>query len=258
MFRRTAANLLGRETLRQRALREPPRFRPRAGRSAREPAPLEYRTREIVSELSYGVLRESPAVLHEFRQVILVDGRPVMDQQRARRRLVAGLRSADDRARQQLLESFGRYTLRGAATDFTPALLMFTARRLAEFSFEISGRARVGAEPALILRFRQIAGGGAFAVLQERELIRLPLEGELWVRESDGLPLRIVLLSRRQQGGRELSDHAIVDYAPHPQGVLVPASVVRRLHAGELLVEEDVFLYSDFRIFSADAEVKFP
>lgn len=258
IFRQAAVKLIALETLRQRALKDPPRLRPRAGKSAREPAPPEYRTREIISEYSYGTLRESPGVLHEFRQVVRVDGRPVADPQRARRRLLTGLRSADDRARQQLLESFARYTLRSAATDFAPALLMFTPRGLASFRFEPAGRARVGAEAALILRFRQAAGAGGFTVYQERELIRLPLEGELWLRETDGLPLRIVLASRRQQGGQELSDRAIVDYAMSPHGVLVPVSVVRRLHAGDLLIEEDLFQYSDFRMFSAEAEVKFP
>lgn len=258
VFRQAAVKLIAQETLRQRALQAPPRFRPRAGKAARRPAPLEYRTREIVSELSYGILRESPGVLHEFRQVIRVDGRPVINRQQARRRLLGGLRSADDRARHQLLESFARHTLRGAATDFGPALLLFLPHRMADFRFEPAGRARLGAEAAFILRFRQIAGYGALAVYQERELVRQPLEGELWVRESDGLPLKIQLSGRRQQGGQQLTDMATVDYAQSPHGVLVPVSVVRRLYAGDLLLEEDVFRYSDFRMFVADTEVKFP
>lgn len=257
VLRENAVKLIARETLRQRALRQP-RFRLRFGKSAREPAPPQYRTREIVSEYSYGVLRESPGVLHEFRQVIRVDGRAVNPPLQARRKLIASLRSEDDRARRRLLESFGRYTLRSAATDFGLALLLFTPRRLPEFRFQPAGRARVGAEAALLLRFHQVAGTGAITVYQGRQVIRRPLEGDLWVRESDGLPLRIVLHSRRQEDNRELTDTATVDYMLSRHGVVVPVSILRRLHAGGLLIEEDLFEYSDFRMFVAEAEVKFP
>ncbi len=258
IFRQAALNLIARETLRQRALSQPPRFRPRIGKPPRKPTPLDYRTREIVSEYAFGLLRESPDVLHEFRQVVSVDGRPVGDPPRARRRLIAGLRSPDDRARQQLLEAFARYTLRSAATDLGLALLAFTPRRLADFRFEPAGHERVGAEPALLLRFRQIAGVGGWTVFENRQLTRHPLQGQLWVRENDALPLRILLTNRRQQDDQEVLDTAVVDYAPTAHGVLVPVSVVRRLAAGDLLIEEDVFQYSDYRMFAADAELKFP
>ena len=258
VFRRTAVKLIAQETLRQRALQPPPRFRPRAGQAATQPPPIVYRTREIVSEYSYGVLRDSPGSLHEFRQVLSVDGRPVSAPARARRKLLAGLSSPDDRARQSMLEEFARYTLRGAATDFGPALLLFAPGRMGDYRFEAGGKARVGAEPALILRFRQTGGPASLTVFETRQVVRHALEGELWVRETDGLPLRIVLRSQRRQGPDTLSDHATIEYAPAPFGVLVPVSVVRRLHAGELLLEEDVFRYSPFRMFAADAEIKFP
>jgi hypothetical protein len=258
VFRRQAVKLLAQETLRQRALQPPRRFRPRAGKAATEPPPAEYRTREIVSEYTYGVLRDSPGVLHEFRQVLRVDGRAVSGPVQARRRLLAGIKSADDRVKQRILEEFARYTLRGAATDFAPALLLFTPERLGDFRFEAAGKGRVGADPALILRFRQTGGPGGLTVFENRQVLRQPLEGELWIRETDGLPLRIVLASKRQQGERTVLDQATIEYAPSPYGVLVPVSVVRRMHAGDLLVEEDVFQYSAFRMFAADAEIKFP
>jgi len=258
VFRRTAVKLIAQETLRQRALQPPPRFRPRAGKAATQPPPIVYRTREIVSEYTYGVLRESPGLLLEFRQVLSVDGRPVSAPARARTRLLAGLSSPDDRAKRRMLEEFARYTLRGAATDFGPALLLFAPGRMDDYRIEAGGQARVGAEPALILRFRQIGGPGSLTVFENRHVVRHPLEGELWVRETDGVPLRIVLVSKRRQGDQTLLDHATIEYAPAPFGVLVPVSVVRRSHAGELLVEEDVFRYSPFRMFAADAEISFP
>ncbi|MGB9606316.1 MAG: hypothetical protein ACPL88_10630, partial [Bryobacteraceae bacterium] len=109
IFRQRAVNMIARETLRQRALRQPPRLRPRAGKAAFEPPPLEYRTREIVSEYTYGVLSDSPHTLHEFRRVIRVDGREVAPPAEARRRLIAGMHDPDDRVKLRLLEEFARY-----------------------------------------------------------------------------------------------------------------------------------------------------
>jgi hypothetical protein len=258
VFRRTAVKLIAQETLRQRALQPPPRFRPRAGQAATQPPPIVYRTREIVSEYSYGVLRDSPGSLHEFRQVLSVDGRPVSAPARARRKLLAGLSSPDDRARQSMLEEFARYTLRGAATDFGPALLLFAPGRMGDYRFEAAGKARVGAEPALILRFRQTGGPGPSPYSKPGRSFAMRWKANSGCARPTACPCASSSGANASQGPDTLSDHATIEYAPAPFGVLVPVSVVRRLHAGELLLEEDVFRYSPFRMFAADAEIKFP
>ena len=258
VFRHAAPKLIGRETLRQRALQPRPRFRPRIGKEATEPPKPEYRTREIVSEYTFGTLRESPGVLHEFRQVVSVDGRQLRTAEQARRKLVSGMRSADDHLKRRLLEQFERYGLRGAAADFGPLILLFTRRRLAGYSFQQSGRGRVGAEAAVVISFRETPGAESLTIFEGSRAVRVPVEGHLWLRENDGLPLRIALESRRQQDGATVLDQATVDYVMSPHGVLVPASVVRRRLIGDLLVVEDVFQYSSFRMFAADAEIKFP
>src|SRR5438067_11811571 len=84
VFRRIAPQTLTEETLAQRSLKPPPRFRPRVGTGVQEPTAAVYQTREIVSEYSYATLRDSPGVLHEFRQVISVDGRRVKTPEQAR------------------------------------------------------------------------------------------------------------------------------------------------------------------------------
>lgn len=257
VFARMAPKLLARETLRQRALQPPRRFRPRVGKAATEAPKPEYRTREIVSEYTYGTLRESPNVLHEFRQVISVDGRQVAQPDRARRKLIAGLRSPDDRVKRRLLEEFERYGLRAAATDFGQLIMLFAPRRLAGYSFQLEGRERVGAEPTVILRFRQTGGSESLTIFEKGEAIRQAVEGRIWLRDPDGLPLRISLESKRVQGSDTIMDQGTVDYVMSPHGVVVPASVVRRRLVGEVLVVEDVFQYSAFRMFAADSEVKF-
>jgi hypothetical protein len=77
VFRRIAPQILAEETLTQRALKPPPRFRPRAGAAAATPLTTTRQTREIVSEYSFGTLKDAPESLHEFRQVISVDGKTI-------------------------------------------------------------------------------------------------------------------------------------------------------------------------------------
>lgn len=258
LFHRTAPKLLAQETLRQRALRIPRRFRPRVGAAAAEPPKLEYRTREIVSEYSYGAFRDAPGILHEFRQVIAVDGRPVTAPAQARRKLLAGVRSADDRVKRRMLEEFERHGLSGAAADFGQLILLFRRQSLGNYRFARAGAARVGAEPSVILSFLQVAGQSAVTIFEKGRAIREPLQGRLWLREPDGLPLRIAIEVRRPQGDQTIFDEATVDYAMSSHGVIAPVSVVRKRLAGDRLLVEDVFQYSGFRLFSVETEVTFP
>src|SRR5215831_18260915 len=117
------------ETLQQRTLLPPTRFRPRIGKAAAEPAKPRLQLREIVSEYSIGVLKESASQnLTEFRQVISVDGRKIQSPETARHALSLGLKSADDRARKRMLEDFARNGLVDVATDYALILLSFSKR----------------------------------------------------------------------------------------------------------------------------------
>lgn len=256
-FRQAAPKILAREKLVQRTRKPQRRFHPRLGNTALEPPKPQYRTREIISEYGFAALAEAPGALHEFRQVISVDNRPVLAAEEARGRLTAGLRSADDRAKKRMLESFEKYGLTGAAADFGQVLLLFTRRRLKDYSFAPAGNGQVGADPARIFAFKQTGGAASFLILEKRKAIHQPLEGELWVRASDGMPLRIVLVSQHEEGGVAIRDESRVDYAMTPHGYLAPASVVRRQTSGGQLVVEDVYEYSDIRMFQSDSEVKF-
>src|SRR5438067_12783408 len=93
-FRRIAPQVLSEETLHQRALKPPPRFRPRIGTSAKEPPKPTWQQREIVSEYAFATFSNEKdanekaankkgakekdsaeaAVIHELRQVVSADG----------------------------------------------------------------------------------------------------------------------------------------------------------------------------------------
>ncbi len=256
-FRLAAPNLLAREKLVQRAIRPPKRFRPRLGSASLQPPKPQYRTREVISEYSFASFREAPGVWHEFREVVSVDNHRIASPEKARRTLTAGLRSEDERLKKQILEDFEKHGLKGAAADFGQVILLFTRRRLSDYSFAWLGVGRVGTEQARILSFRQTGGTASLEIFQNRKAVHEPLQGQLWVRATDWMPLRVLLIAERQEGQTEVRDDATVDYTSTPQGHLAPVSVIHRQTSGGVLVIENLFQYSDFRAFQADTDVKF-
>jgi hypothetical protein len=257
VFRQMAPRLITQETLAQRTLKAPPRFRPRIGQAALQPPKPEYRTREIVSEYAFSNFKDSPGVLREFRQIETIDGRRLVTQAKARETLAAGMRTEDDRSKRRMIETFEKHGLTGAAADFGQVLLLFTRSRLSDYSFSVHGQGRIGAEQATILSFAQHAGSGSLVIFQTRKALHVPLAGELWVRQPDGLPLRVVLRAARNEGFEEVRDEASVDYVMTPHGVLAPVAVVHREFSGDLMRAENVFRYAPFRLFAADADIRF-
>ena len=257
IFAQAATNLTGEETLQQKARKSPRRFRPRLGSGAVEPPKPEYQSREIVSEYGFAVLKEAPGVIHEFRQVVSVDGRRIKSREEARQSLARGLSSADDRVKKRMLEQFQRYGLAEAAADFGQLLLLFGQRRQADYYFRVMRQERLGAESAVVVDFQQRGGGGSLLIFQGKTAVHARLDGEIWAREGDWLPLGIKLRSSRQVNRLWIRDEASVDYTMSQHGVSVPAAVVHRQWAGQELLVENLFRYAAFRRFTAEAEVKY-
>jgi len=250
VFRRVAPQVVAEETLTQRSLKAP-------GREAGNPT---RQTREIVSEYSFGALKEAPAALHEFRQVISVDGRAVSAASTARHSLALGLASANDHDRKRMLEDFQKYGLTDAVVDFGPLLLLFTRRQSGNYHFELvepAGEDRIGADQVKIVAYRQVAGPDRMLIFEGRRAIHQPVEGRIYARAPDGLPLRVTMVASRESGKTIFRDEAVVDYTPNAQGFLAPAAVTHKGFAGDQLVVEDEFRYSAFRKFGADAAIKF-
>lgn len=259
IFRGAAPKVIARETLVQRAQRpRRHRFPVTIGGNTGQPPPVEFERREIASEYGFAALKSAPGALHEFREVVTVDGRRVATEAKARESLAAGLISDDDRARKRMLERFERHGLVGAAADFGQIILLFSRRRLDRYDFRLAGEQRIGADRAKVIVFKEKAGKGSLLVFERRQAIYQPLEGQIWVRERDGMPVRVWLRAQRESGGVAMRDEATVDYVESPHGLIVPASVVHRQFAGGQMTVENVFRYSPFRMFAADADIKFP
>jgi hypothetical protein len=259
VFRKVAPQVLAEETLTQRALTAPARFHPRIGAAAAKPLGPTRQTREVVSEYSFGTLKEAPGPLHEFRQITSVDGQAVSTAAAARHSLALGLASADDHARKRMLEDFQRYGLAKdlVAVDFGPLLLLFTKHQTGNYHFEVTGDGRIGADQVKIVAYTQVSGPDRVLVFEGRRAIHQPIQGRIYARVPDGVPLRITMVESRASGKIVFRDEAVVDYTPNAQGFLAPAAVNHRGFAGDELVVEDEFRYTIFRKFGADAAIKF-
>ncbi|MDX2152390.1 MAG: hypothetical protein SFV54_16750 [Bryobacteraceae bacterium] len=257
LFLTAARRTIGTETLEQRALEPPSRFRPRVGAAATQPPAPKWRTRRIVSEYAFSSFSSSPDAIHEFRKVRSVDGREVTRPEKARAVLARGVVSDDDRVRHQMLRDFEKHGLVGAASDFGQLLLLFRRSRLREYRFSAAGRERVGAEDAVRVAFTQLGGDHAVTIYEEGRATRRPVEGFVWLRAADLLPLRIRLVVERAEDNGRFRDEGTVEYTQTPGGALLPASVVHRQWLEAALVVENRYTYSGFRRFTADSEIKF-
>lgn len=257
VFQHVAPQVLSEETLTQRAMKAPPRFHPRIGAAANKPLQPTWQTREIISEYSFGALKDAPESLHEFRQVISVDGKALSTAESARHSLALGLTSDNDRAKKRMLEEFQKYGLASAVVDFGPLLLLFTKRQLDHYHFELAGVDRIGADLVTLLSYRQVSGPDRMLVFAGKRALHQPIQGRIWARRPDGLPLRISITASREVGRQVFRDEATVDYVPNAHGFVAPAAVTHQGYAGDQLLVEDHFRYAPFRKFGADAAIKF-
>jgi hypothetical protein len=259
VFQQNMPKALTQESLEQRAALPPSRFRPRIGSAATAPVKPRLQIRQIVSEYSVGTLKESQSNdLLEFRQVISVDGRHIQTAEHARHALSLGVQSQDDRLRKHMLEDFAKNGLVDVATDYGLILLAFTKRGMENMEIKPSGDSQVGAESAHVFAWRQTSEAGGELEFHGRFSARRALQGNLWVRSSDGLPLRIeAWVEYVDQNHHAIRDQATVEYAMSSHGFLTPASVVHRHFIDKQLFTENLYRYEPFKLFSSDAEIKF-
>ncbi len=215
-----------------------------------EPPKSVMKDREIVSCYALSSFKSSPEALHEFRQVVSVDGKIVTPEDSARQKLRATLTSTDA-AKKALVTDFEKSGLTIAATDFGQLVLLFTKANLRKYAFESQSTGLVGADRAIVIAFHQNAGNESVKIVEPGKQVREPLSGQLWVRESDFLPLRITLNVLRRQQHEEIRDEARVDYESKANGTILPASVVYRRYVNDELHVENIYEYSDWQLVNA-------
>jgi hypothetical protein len=256
-FQRLARNVVGRETLEHRGRKAPPRIQ---WLKAGEQPEVKYNHRKIVSEYTFGHFKESPEWLREFRKVVEVDGRAVLSgaQGDVRQKLAENMSSEDDRLRRRLLEDFAKKGQIGAATDFGQMLLLFRRRELLNFEFRRDRRAFIGADECLVIRWRQTGSqGDAARVYEGGKLHKVPMDGELWVRAKDHLPMRITMQLAVEEDKLPVLHAADIDYQRFRMGLALPVTVVYRKTMRDMLMVENRAKYENYQMFSSDAEIKF-
>ena len=244
-FWQVAPRFIARETLKQKAI-APQRKRLRIGQAALQPLTPVFNDREIVSYYGFSSFTFAPEALHEVRRIISVGEKRTENPVVALESLERVMESKSDARKQGLLKDFEKANLSNAAVDFGQLILLFTRSRLDQYSFELSNTGMAGADPALVITFRQNGGDGSLQITEAGRRMRRPLQGEVWVRERDYEVLRIMLTTLRLDGKLEVRDEARVDYTPNPAGVILPASVTYRRFVNDELHVENIYQYSDW------------
>jgi hypothetical protein len=258
VFQENLPKTIAHETLTQKAVLPPSRYVALGSRSAVTPPKVRMVSHEVVSEYSVGHLKNSDSQnLFEFRQVVSVDGKAVRSLESARRELTMGIRSQDDSVRKRMLQDYARFGLVDVATDYGLILLAFTRRSLDTMRMQPAGQSRVGADAALVLSWKQASADAGELEFRGRQAVRQALEGTLWVRATDGLPLRIQCWAEYEQNKHKIRDEASVEYAMSSHGFLIPASVLHRHIMDGQLLTENLYRYDSFRLFASESELNF-
>jgi len=263
-FARVAPQLVGQETLHQRALKPAARFRPRVGDAAKSaPQPL-WQDRELVSEYTFALFSNDPGspgagAIHELRQVTSVDGHKLAETGNAQEALAKAITASDDARRAQLLKDFEKHGLLGAVAELGQMLLLFSARDIGRYEFSSLRSEYQGSARLLVFGYRQI-DGQELRVFDDRhtdQLRRMKIFGEVWVRESNFTPVRITMAASQGADETLIREEATVNYVMSSWGTLVPQTAEHReLRAGKV-VTENRFTYGEFHKFGASSDIKF-
>ena len=257
-FRRIAPDLVGQETLFQRAIKPPRRgFHIRLGASVQKPLQPAWQERRISSEYSFAAFAGEGGALHELRRVTAVDGRTVQDSKKAQEELVAIVTAPDDTRKKELLEQFEKYGLVGAVTDFGQLLLLFTSSDIQHYEFTYRRTEMQGIAHLLVFGYQQIDGPEGLTVISAarsgESAQKMRLGGEVWVRENSFIPVRITLAT--EQG--LIREAASVDYSMSSYGALLPFWTEHRELRGGKVAVENKFSYTDFHKFDAASQINF-
>ena len=77
------------------------------------------------------------------------------------------------------------------------------------------------------------------------------------MRERDGLPLKVIIHIPSQEDKVRVTHIGETDYVQSRHGFLVPSEVHYSRLEGDFLMVENFAFYGDFRMFKAEAEIKF-
>jgi hypothetical protein len=261
-FRKIAPDLVGQETLFQRAIKPPKGgFHIRVGANAQKPPEPVWQERRILSEYSFAAFAGEGGALHELRRVTSVDGRTLQDSKKAQDELVAIVTARDDKRKKELLEQFEKYGLVGAVTDFGQLLLLFNSHDILHYEFSYRRTEMQGVARILVFGYQQIDGPEGLTVINAAPgggpSQNMRIGGEVWVRENNFIPVRVTLATTQGEGPGMVREEASVDYTMSPYGALLPLWTEHRELRGGKVDVENKFSYAEFHKFDAASQINF-
>jgi len=94
-------------------------------------------------------------------------------------------------------------------------------------------------------------------IFEGRQAWKAPLEDELWVRQSDLSPVRMISTTRIEDGEHTTLHRGTVDYRKSRFSALLPERFqYEKLIDGRMTVD-NVATYSDFQMFSTTIDIEF-
>lgn len=255
-FARKAAGVQTTETLVQRAYSLPPHARFAIGAAA-APVYARYLINELISDYSIAPLKAGAGgTLVEFREILSLNGKAVRTPDIARKALARSVNAGEVASRKRMLEELVKLGLVDVATDFGLLLLAFTNQSQAGVEWAEAGMAFVGAEEAVVLEWRQKTGG-ALEFMRGKPAAR-PMHGWIWVRRTDGVPLRVRALFEHPERGRTIRDDTTIDFVFSPVlSCVTPVTVAHRHFVDGFLLTENLYTYQPFRLFTTDSRIEF-
>jgi hypothetical protein len=165
--------------------------------------------------------------------------------------------ASDDERKARALQQLEKYGLRGGATDFGQILLLFSRGSVERYEFTAAGPRLMGTVATQVFHYQQLDGPQALTVYHGTTAAgtatpqRLSVQGEIWVREADGLPVRITMTATDNSNDKDkpLREEATIDYAMSKFGTLLPVETTQRELRGGEEVAENQFSYRDFHRF---------
>jgi hypothetical protein len=244
-FSQAAQQYMCRETLVQRAIRTRS-VRKVKGTAVALGSNPQYDHRQIVSFYGFTTVGRSPAI-RELRQVLTVDKETLAKEFEGRKSFRNALLAHDDESKGGMMSAFGAEGLRGVATDLGQMVLLFDRDSMKNFAFEYDREERIGSTSTMVIRYTQKRGSEAVRIDENGKHSKGELRGWLWVRLPDHLPVRITMITTRNEKKRDVRDEAEVDYAEISSGALLPMAVIHRRWENDILAAEDDFRYSEWQ-----------
>jgi hypothetical protein len=158
------------------------------------------------------------------------------------------------------LKQFEKYGLLGAVTDYGQALLLFTRRNLEQYEFTAKGTNYLNGVSVLVFGYRQLDGPETVTLIEEKnndQVKHLRIEGEVWVRGDNFVPVRITIMGRQGFDADQVREEAAIDYAMSQYGALLPVKTEHRETRGGKIAAENDFSYTEFKKFGASSDITF-